>query len=127
MENYTSEGSSKTPLIYFDLMAGTLDIKGRSVPENPYEFYVPLLNAIDEYTLSSQPCTTVNVHLEYFNTTSSKCLLDVFKKFESIHKDGNTVTVNWKYENEDYDMLEAGQDYKEMIDLPFQMMEVNEK
>lgn len=127
MEKYTIEGSSRTPLINFDLKSGTLDIKGRSVPENPYEFYAPLLHAIETYTKSIPPTTIVNVHLEYFNTSSSKCLLDVFKKFEGIHKDGNTVKVNWKYENEDYDMLEAGEDYREMINVPFVMLEVNER
>ncbi len=94
MELYTNEGTSKTPLIYFDLLTGVLNIKGRSVPENPYEFYAPLLNVIDEYSQSSKPSTTVNVHLEYFNTTSSKCLLNVFKRFEGIHKNGNSVIVN---------------------------------
>ncbi len=127
MEKYIYDGCSRTPLIHFDLSTGTLDIKGRSVPEDPYEFYKPLLNAIEKYSLSTPPSTILNVHLEYFNTSSSKCLLNVFKKFEDIHKGGNPVKINWKYENEDYDMLEAGEDYREIVDIPFVMLEVNER
>ena len=68
--------------------------------------------------------TEVNVQLEYFNTSSSKCILDVFKKLETLS--GTEVKVNWYYEEDDEDMLEAGEDYQAIIDLPFKMIEVEE-
>ena len=66
----------------------------------------------------------MNVQLEYFNTSSSKCILDVFKKLESVT--GSEVSVKWYYEEDDEDMLEAGEDYEAIIDLPFEMIEVEE-
>ena len=126
MEKYINEGNSKTQTINFDLQSGSLEIKGRSVPENSVEFYRPLIEAIDKYSASAKPNTNVNIFLEYFNTSSSKCILDVFKKLEKIHKAGSAVTIHWKYEEEDDDMLEAGQDYEALVNLPFKMVEVAE-
>ena len=62
--------------------------------------------------------------MEYFNTSSSKCILDVFKKLESISD--SSVSVKWYYEEDDEDMLEAGEDYEAIIDLSFEMIEVEE-
>ena len=80
MEKYSIEGTPKTPSINFDLNGGILEVKGRSIPENSIEFYKPLVDALDKYASAAKPATTVNVQLEYFNTSSSKCILDVFKK-----------------------------------------------
>ena len=66
----------------------------------------------------------MSVQLEYFNTSSSKCILDVFKKLETLS--GTEVSVKWYYEEDDEDMLEAGEDYEAIIDLPFEMIEVEE-
>lgn len=126
MEKYSIEGTPKTPSIHFDLNGGVLEVKGRSIPENSIEFYKPLVDALDKYAASAKPATTVNVQLEYFNTSSSKCILDVFKKLESINKSGSAVTINWHYEEDDEDMLEAGEDYQAIINVPFKMIMVNE-
>jgi hypothetical protein len=66
------------------------------------------------------------VQLEYFNTSSSKCILDVFKKLELVRTTGNDVTVLWHYEQDDEDMLEAGEDYQAIINLPFKMIQIEE-
>jgi len=126
MEKYAIEGTPKTPSINFDLAGGVLEVKGRSIPENSIEFYKPLVDALDRYASNAKPATTVNVQLEYFNTSSSKCILDVFKKLEGINKAGSAVTINWHYEEDDEDMLEAGEDYQAIINVPFKMIMVNE-
>ncbi len=126
MEKYSIEGTPKTPSINFDLNGGILEVKGRSIPENSIEFYKPLVDALDKYASNAKPATTVNVQLEYFNTSSSKCILDVFKKLEGINKGGSAVTINWHYEEDDEDMLEAGEDYQAIINVPFKMIMVNE-
>jgi hypothetical protein len=126
MEKYAIDGTPKTPTISFDLGKGVLEIKGRSIPENSIEFYKPLVDALDKYTGVTKSETTVNIQLEYFNTSSSKCILDVFKKLETIHKGGNAVTIHWHYEEDDEDMLEAGEDYQAIINVPFKMVMVNE-
>ena len=118
MDNYTHDGTAKTPSINFDLKNGSLQIKGWSVPENAIEFYVPLLEALDKYTSAVKPATNVDISLEYFNTSSSKSILGVFKKLERIQQSGSEVTINWHYEKDDEDMLQALEDYKAVVKLP---------
>jgi hypothetical protein len=124
MESLFIEGTSKTPNVKFDANQGLIEIKGRSIPENSIEFYKPMVDWLDKYSKSPKSQTKVNVQLEYFNTSSSKCILDVFKKLETIHKANNQVQINWYYEEDDEDMLEAGEDYESIIRVPFKMIEI---
>ena len=126
MEPIKIEGTRKTPDIYFDAETGKIEIEGRSIPENSIEFYKPLVDWLDEYAGSPQEKTEVNIKLEYFNTSSSKCILDVFKKLETIFKNSNDVVINWYYEEDDEDMLEAGEDYQSILKIPFKMIEMEE-
>ncbi|MEO8591454.1 MAG: DUF1987 domain-containing protein [Flavobacteriales bacterium] len=120
------EGSPKTPHVNFDPETGLLELKGRSIPENSIDFYKPLIDWIDRYGRAAKAKTALHVQLEYFNTSSSKCILDVFKKLESIRAGGNEVTVLWHYEADDEDMLEAGEDYAGIINVPFKMIQIEE-
>jgi hypothetical protein len=124
MDSLLIEGTAKTPTVKFDAKQGLIEIKGRSIPENSIEFYKPLVDWLDSYAKEPQKQTKVNIQLEYFNTSSSKCILDVFKKLEAIHKASNEVVINWYYEEDDEDMLEAGEDYESIIRVPFKMIEI---
>lgn len=126
MENLNIEGSPKTPTVNFDGVQGSLELKGRSIPENSVEFYHPLNEWIDKYGQNTKDKTIIDIKLEYFNTSSSKCILDIFKKLEVMNGEGTEVQVNWYFEEDDEDMEEAGQDYQAIIGLPFNMVEVEE-
>jgi len=126
MEPLNIEGTAKTPSVNFSAQEGLIEIKGRSIPENSIEFYKPLVDWLEEYSKSPAALTKVNIQLEYFNTSSSKCILDVFKKLEAIYKAKNDVIINWYYEEDDEDMLEAGEDYQSIIRIPFKMIEIEE-
>jgi hypothetical protein len=123
MEDIRIEGTPKTPTVNFIKNEGHLEIKGRSIPENSIEFYKPLIDWIESYAKEPKDSTNINIQLEYFNTSSSKCILDLFKKLEAIN---NNITINWYYEEDDEDMLEAGEDYEAIINIPFKMIEVEE-
>lgn len=125
MTNLTQEGSPKTPFISFTT-DGTIELKGRSIPENSVEFYKPLNDWIDDYGKSPAPKTVVEMKLEYFNTSSSKCILDLLKKLEQLNQSKTEVMVNWYFETDDEDMQEAGEDYQAIVSLPFTMIEVEE-
>jgi len=124
MDTLLIEGTPKTPTVRFDGSKGSVEIKGRSIPENSIEFYKPLVDWLEAYAKEAKPQTQVNIQLEYFNTSSSKCILDVFKKLEAIQKINQGVTINWFYDEDDEDMLEAGQDYESIIRIPFKMIEI---
>lgn len=124
MELVNIEGTPKTPTISLNSDNGTIEIKGRSIPENSIEFYKPIVDWLDEYSKAPKEKTVVSIQLEYFNTSSSKCILDVFKKLENLKKGKNDVVINWYYEEDDEDMLEAGEDYESIIKVPFKMIEI---
>ena len=126
MENFSLEGSAKTPSVDFNAERGVLELRGRSIPENSIEFYKPLNEWIENYGKSPQAQTVVDVRLEYFNTSSSKCILDLFKQLENLNGSSTDIKVNWYFEEDDEDMEEAGEDYQAIINLPFNMIEVEE-
>jgi hypothetical protein len=107
---------------------GIIEIKGRSIPENSIDFYRPVVEWLDKYAENPAEETVVNIQLEYFNTSSSKCILDVFKKLETVYKKNGEkgVVINWYYEEDDEDMLEAGEDYQSILKIPFKMIEIEE-
>jgi len=127
MESYKNEGTNTMPTINFDLMAGTLEIKGRSIPENSVEFYKPLTDALKSYSSAPKETTIVTIELEYFNTSSAKCLLDFFKELEGLRvTGGSAVKIRWGYQAEDENILEAGKEYQTMLKIPFELFEMEE-
>lgn len=120
------EGSAKTPTVSLDNKSGVLLLKGRSIPENSIDFFQPIYNWIDKYCEDPKQETKLQIRLEYFNTSSSKCILDLFRKFEPLNNGKSKVVVEWYYEVDDEDMEEAGEDYQAIVDLPFSMIEVEE-
>jgi hypothetical protein len=120
MDDISLVASTKTPSVKFS-SNGHLELRGRSIPENSLDFYKPLLEWVDSYVKSAQAETIVHVQLEYFNTSSSKCLLDLFRRLENVN---SKVAIHWYYEQDDEDMLEAGEDYEAIVNVPFKMIEV---
>ncbi len=119
MNSLAIEGTNKTPRITADPQQGLIEIKGRSHPENTAEFYRPLMDWVDEYISSPLEKTTINIDLEYFNTSSSKVLLMILRKFEAIENSKDKVLVNWYYEDGDEDDLETGEYYSQILELTF--------
>ena len=121
--SYIVEQSYKTPLINFDGVTGNFEIKGKSIPDNSLKFYEPLLAWLDNYVQNSAPKTNLKIQLDYLNTDSTKCMIDLFRKLEQILKNGKgEIIINWLYEEQDDSMLEVGEDYKSFIKIPFNLI-----
>lgn len=123
MEKITIEESPKTPYISMDPEKGVIEIKGRSIPENSLEFYKPLIEWLGEYSENDQKTTQVKIKLEYFNTSSSKCILDIFKRLEVMYRKGWTIEIFWYYDEDDEDMYESGEDYQSILTCPISLVE----
>jgi hypothetical protein len=126
MERIFLEPTRVTPLINFDPDEGILELKGRSSPENSIAFYQKLIDSLDAFIESKKETLTANFAFEYFNTSSSKCLFDVFKRLAKIDEVGKKLAINWFYEEDDEDMMEAGEDYSDLLDLNFNFIEIEE-
>lgn len=125
VDTFVVEASAKTPAVLLDASKGILLLKGRAIPENSVDFFEPINNWIDDYCSQPNVETVLQIRLEYFNTSTSKCLLDIFRKFENL-KSESKISVQWYYEIGDDEMEEAGEDYQAIVKLPFEMIEVEE-
>lgn len=124
MRNLIIEPTSKTPKIILNADVNVFEISGRSIPEDSVGFYRKVLDWIDEYAKNPNPKTNFKFQLEYFNTSSSKCLLDVFRRLEKMYKSGNQIEITWCYDADDEDMKETGEDYKALLEVPFELVSV---
>ncbi len=121
MEAIKINGTDDTPNVILDAKNNIFEFTGRSMPEDVVAFYEPILKWLEEYGESPNNKTNVVFKLEYFNTASSKILLDILMKLENITENGNEVVVQWFYDEEDEDMMEAGEEYSEIVDISFEM------
>jgi len=126
MEKYIVRETSKTPSISFDPDHGLFEIRGKSIPENSFGFYTPVLEFLDTYSSSPADRTVLNVKFEFFNTSSSNRIHALFKKFEKMYQDNSEVLIRWFCENGDDNMLEAGEDFRTILKVPFEIVEVEE-
>ena len=112
-------GTNRTPTISFN--DGVLTKSGRTYMENSVEFYAPIKKLIDE----AEGPIVVEISLDFFNTSSSKCLLELFHSFEKIAHEGRPVRVFWYHSPDCPDLEEAGEDYRDLVTtIPFELVEV---
>ena len=116
MEILNIEATEDTPKIFFDKQNGVFEISGRSLPEDSAEFYTPVLDWIERYTANPNASTIFSFKLEYFNTASSKLILDILSALEDI----KGTKVEWYFHDEDEDMEEAGEEFSELVEIPFE-------
>ncbi len=116
MEVINKEGTEDTPKIILNRNDGIFEISGRSLPEDSADFYQPILDWLDKYSGSPNPETVFVFKLEYFNTASSKLILDILSKLETI----SNTRIHWYFHEDDEDMEEAGTEFSELVEVPFE-------
>jgi len=117
MKNLVIEPTKYTPGINFLFDERVLEISGESYPENTAEFYSPVLKWITEFLKINESKTiTVNIVIQYFNSSSSKIFMDLFDLLNDKSHEGLNIIVNWNYLEEDDNMLEYGEEFQEDVD-----------
>ena len=125
MSEFIVKASTKTPEINFNGTTGLLEMSGRSMLEISNDFFAPIIGWVDDYGKNPPRETIVHARFEYFNTNASKSILDFFKKLELLHKEGKSnVHVKWFCAEDDESMEEAGESYKTLLSLPFEVIPV---
>ena len=122
METIKIQGTEDTPKVILDKDTELMEISGRSLPEDVASFYEPVLTWLSEYAQAPNKKTIFNFKLTYFNTASSKLLLDILMKLEEIHEAGHDVLIRWHFPEDDEDMEEAGEEYADIVDVPFEQV-----
>jgi len=111
-----------TPLVDFNPEIGVLKIKGRSHPEDPIRFWLPLLEWTENYLSRTRKEITVEIDLSYFNTSSCKCLLDFMSILEDYHNKEHQVLIKWIYKEDDEETREAGEDLADDVEVAFEFV-----
>lgn len=114
--------TADTPQILFEPAKGIFKIEGESYPENAMEFYRPIIESLTTYVEQESKSLEVSLKMVYFNSSSSKCLLDIFDLLEEYAGRGNDVKVVWYYQRDDEDIKESGEDFAEDLNLDFELI-----
>ena len=122
MENLDILKKKDAPEIHFNAETGVLSIDGNSYPENPLDLYEKLNKWLKKYMNEIKGQLILNTKINYLNTSSSKCILDILEALERYYKSGAKVQVNWYYEEDDEDMLQTGEELCEDLELPWKMI-----
>ena len=125
MEPLYIESTLKTPEVKFDNKTGIFEVKGMSCAEYALDFYKPLFSWFDKYIEDPQSQTIVNIHFKYFNTSSAKCILQLFERIAQLESAGRQLEINWFYNKNDEQMLADGENYSEILGIDFIMKEVS--
>lgn len=116
--------TEETPEIIFDKDKPEFRVTGKSYMEDATAHYNMVLAWLNLYRQQPNDTTIFRFELEYVNTASSKIVHDILDALDNLFLDGNKVTVEWHYYEEDEDMLELGQEFEEVYEVPFEFEEI---
>ena len=128
MNKYFLEETEFTPELSFDIENRKFSFKGVSRPEDVFKFYQPAVNWLKELEQNIHTHTdvkyniqvlTIEFHLSYFNSSSSKMLLQILEIIKKIQNQGIDISVEWYYDATDEQMYDDGLDLSESTDIPF--------
>lgn len=119
MNNLTINAGKDTLNIHCDSALGIIDMKGISYPQDAADFFDPVFDWLENYINEVNDAIILNLHIDYLNTSSTKCLFDFIDRLEDYYKVGNFVQVNWYHEPQDEDIKETGLEFQEDMELPF--------
>lgn len=122
LDIYKKKSGIDTPTINFNYKTGELLMEGKSFPPDVTTFFKEAIAWLNEYINSATGYTVMKLKLDYFNTASSKIVMDILYKMEELHKRNNNVLIEWYYPDDDEDMMETGQEYEELINIPFKQI-----
>jgi hypothetical protein len=120
LDEFHLQDTPETPAIHLDKNKGEIKFSGRSMPEDARSFYAPIKEWIKNYSKNPVEGTHIVFVFEYFNTASSKMIMEVIETIKGITKKDPDLYAEWHYLEDDDDMLEAGEDYEEITGLKFE-------
>jgi len=120
METLRIDATDDSPQVLLDQEDNQFEISGKSLPEDVVEFYQPVMDWLMKYREKPNSRTELNLKMIYFNTASSKMIMDILMVLEEMVEEGHEVVVRWHSKKSDEDMQEAGLEYEEMLDIPFE-------
>ena len=113
------DGTTESPEISLNAREGIIRFSGRSLPENPKTFYSPFKEWLTEYAKNPAPVTHASFIFDYFNTASSKLIMEIIDVIKTVEENNSKLIIEWHYQEDDEDMLEAGEDFEAVTGVSF--------
>jgi hypothetical protein len=123
MDELRLSPSKNTPEIILS-PEGMIKIRGRSIHENVTEFFAPVEDWVTSYILDPAEITCVDINLEYFNSASAKVFIHLMQKISFVSLKHKKFIFNWYYEDGDEDILERGEYFSSVLDVPFNFIKI---
>ena len=120
----TEPDSPYYPGVFFNTETGVCEISGESYMEEAYKFYLPLINWIKEFVLNEKRSLELNFKLIYFNTSSSRLILDVLDILKKFRDEGHEIQVNWYYDPDDPDVKDEVEDFEIESGMDIKLIEM---
>jgi hypothetical protein len=110
------------PEVDFKFSQHHLKLSGESFPENALAFYGPITSALMGYLADTRDQQIrVDIELRYFNSSSTKILLNLFRMLDQASSNHNVVHLNWYHDPDDDTVLDFGNDVaQDFITLKYQ-------
>lgn len=124
MEELRISPTKNTPEIILN-PEGIIRIRGRSIHENVAEYFTPVDEWITVYIQSPAEVTCVDMNLEYFNSASAKVFIQLLQKITYVALKHKKFIFNWYFEDGDEDILERGEYFASVLDVPFNYIKVS--
>ena len=124
MDTLYIEATKSSPLVKYDNASNTLEISGECYPENAVKFFSPVFEWLEnQVNILDAPLLTINLNISYFNSSSSKALMNFFDILEEAYEKGKKILVNWIYLEENETAEECGEEFQEDLEsLPFNLV-----
>ena len=124
MEELKISPTKNTPEILLN-PDGIIRVRGRSIHENVTDFFAPVEDWITQYIIDPAELTCVDLNLEYCNSASAKVLIHMLQKITYVSLKNKKFIFNWYYEDGDDDILERGEYFATILDVPFNFIKIN--
>ncbi len=119
MDNLNIEPEKDSLKVDCNVDTGVIELVGTSYPEDAVVFFELIFQWLENFIKEVKKPVIVNLKIDYINSSSTKCMFDLMEIVEDYFKNGGDATINWYHKNNDFDMEEAGKEFKEDFDFPF--------
>lgn len=125
MQKLSIERGKSTPGVEFNNDTGVFSIEGQSYPENALQFYTPVFAWLDDFLGGlDHEGALFEFNLQYMNTSSSKCLMDIIDRLDEAYSRGKRVAITWYYDQDNESLLECAEEFSEDVSVPFTIVAV---
>ncbi len=115
--------STSTPYVLIDESAGYMQFLGESFPENVTSFYGEITEWLKGFLKTDFEKLVFDCELVYFNSSTSKLLMNILDMMDQAAGDGKDITVNWICSPDNDIIIECGEEFAEdFLDVKFKLI-----